>query len=100
MEQELAKRPRRTSQQIKLLLKEFTQANLSTKEFCILHALSEAAFYKWRSRYADGPSANKNTFIQLKSSSVLAGPSALFAEVKGIRLYQPVSACYLKELLA
>jgi len=25
---------------------------------------------------------------------------ALFAEVKGIRIYQPVTAAYLKELLA
>lgn len=99
MEQDLVKRVRHTSQEIKTLLEEFTQANISAKEFCMLHTISEAVFYKWRSRYGGSPSANKTNFIALKAPSVSLHQAALFAEVNGIRIYQAVEASYLKELL-
>lgn len=83
------------------MLKEFTDGGLTIKEFCILHNITEAVFHKWRSRYSDGLSNNKDGFVTLKqtgASRVLN--ETLFAEVNGIRIYQVVSAGYLKELLA
>jgi len=99
MKQQPIKRQRRTFKQIKILLDEFSRANLSTKEFCIRHNISEVSFYKWRSRYADGSVENKNNFVVLKQDAVALHPPALFAEVNGIRIYQLVSASYLKEFL-
>ena len=99
MEDQQIKRVRKTSAEIKLLLEEFDQGNISAKEFCLSHCISEAGFYKWRSRYRGSPSESKNNFVLLKEGAVPLPPSALFAEVKGMRFYQPVSASYLKELL-
>lgn len=59
MEREQNKRPRRTSLEIKNLLSSFTQSGLSVKAFCQIHSISEAAFYKWKSRYTVTPSENQ-----------------------------------------
>ena len=99
MEDQQIKRPRRTSAEIRKLLEAFSHAAISAKEFCMQHDISEAGFYKWRSRYGDSLSENKNDFILLKHTSNPLPESTLFAEVKGIRIYQPVAASYLKELL-
>jgi len=99
MEEQQNKRIRRTSVEIKRLLEDFNQAGIVAKEFCILHNISEAGFYKWRSRYSEVPQVKKNSFITLKNASVLPREGSLFAEVRGIRIFQPVAASYLKELL-
>jgi hypothetical protein len=99
MEDQKIKRSRRTSAEIKQLLEAFSRAAISAKEFCMQHDISEACFYKWRSRYGGSPSENKNDFVILKQTSVSVTESTLFAEVNGIRIYQPVTASYLKELL-
>ena len=100
MEDQQIKRPRRTSAEIKQLLEAFSHAAISAKEFCMQHDISEAGFYKWRSRYGDSPSENRNDFVILKQTSIPLPESTLFAEVKGVKIYQAVSASYLKELLA
>ena len=99
MEQEQIKRARRTSVEIINLLEEFSHCGMSAKEFCKLHSISEAGFYKWRSRQLNASTAKKNDFVILQQSSEVKTGSILFAEVKGIRLYQAVTASYLKELL-
>ena len=99
MEQEQTKRARRTSAEIKVLLESFTQSSMAAKDFCMLHRVSEASFYKWRSRYTNASAAKKNNFVILKESSAVQTGPMLFAEVKGIRIYQVVAASYLKELL-
>jgi ACT domain-containing protein len=100
MEQPQSRRPRRTSLEIKQLLEDFKLSSINAKEFCKTRGVSEGAFYKWRSRYELKSTAKQNTFVKLKVSSPLAPESGLFAEVNGIRIYQPVTALYLKELLA
>jgi transposase-like protein len=101
MEADQNKRRRRTSIEIKKSLEVFRQSGLSVKAFCKLHNISEAGFYKWRKRYADHAPLKKNSFIVLKPQPILAAAEpALFAEIKGIKLYQAVEASYLKELLA
>lgn len=100
MEQEQTKRARRTSVEIKNLLEAFSQSDLSAKEFCLLHSISEAGFYKWRARHVNTSISKKNDFVILRESSEVNNGSMLFAEVKGIRIYQAVAASYLKELIA
>jgi predicted acetyltransferase len=98
------KRPRirRSNEQILHLLEEFKKSGLSVKQFCMTHNLSKGTFHKWQSK-------NKNNFNRQKRNTGFAevhvlrsvGPvqTALFAEVNGIKLYQPVAAAYLKELV-
>jgi hypothetical protein len=101
MEQQLTTSPRtrRTKQQIKDLLTKFDKSDCTVKEFCLLHGMSPGTFYKWMSRYRN-VAEQKDTsagFAKVVIRSSL--PGTLFAEVNGIRLYQPVHAAFLKELL-
>lgn len=51
MELKQSKRDRRTSSEAKILLEAFSQSGVSAKDFCMLHGISEAGFFEWRSRY-------------------------------------------------
>lgn len=99
---ELATKPsrlRRNIRQIHDLLKEFDQGNVSAVDFCRQHKISKGTFYKWQSRYRR--KAEKKTGKSGFADIRILPPSspALFAEVNGIKIYQPVAASYLKELL-
>jgi hypothetical protein len=100
MEQLQPKRTRRTSVEIKQLLEDFKQGGTDANEFCKSNGITEGVFYKWRSRYGEKAVTKQNGFLDLETSSMLGYEPGLFAEVKGIRIYQAVSAQYLKELLA
>lgn len=93
---EQAKKSRRSSKEIKELLALFGSSGLSAKQFCLTNAISETVFYKWRGRYR--MAEQKNAFIPLQVAS--CSSPGLFAEVNGIRIFQPVSASFLKELLS
>jgi len=93
---EQIKRFRRTAKEIRQLLELFDSSGLSAKQFCITNGISETVFYKWRGRYRTVE--EKNDFIPLQVAT--SSSPVLFAEVKGIRIYQAVSASYLKELLS
>lgn len=92
------RRNRRTQEQIETLLIEFMKSGMTVREFCRQNNLSTGTFHKWQSRDKSKPVkiSNGSGFSSLVINSSLPG---LFAEVKGIRLYQPVSATFLKELL-
>ena len=92
---------RRNSQDIKVLLEEFAKGGLSVEAFCNKHNIGKSTFHKWQTRY-------KNKEVQPGSCAGFADihivvpgehTAALFAEVNGIKLYRPVTAAYLKELL-
>lgn len=98
---EQTKRPRRTSVEIKSFLEIFKQSGSNTKEFCKTHGINRAAFYGWKRRYALKVPLKKSSFLLLEQLPVPStSDPALFAEVKGIKIYQSVEASYLKELLA
>jgi transposase-like protein len=83
------------------LLDEFAKSNISVKDFCKTNGISAATFYNWRNRY--GTKAVEQTaepgFATLQITATTPESEAvLFAEVNGIRIYQPVPASYLKEL--
>jgi hypothetical protein len=104
MEQMNGKQPnlRRSKAQLLDLVKEYDKnPGLTIKAFCKLHQISEGSFYNARSRYlAKGASKQKPSGFIALSTTVLKEPAGnLFAEVNGIKLFQPVPADYLKALV-
>ncbi len=89
------RRPRRTAAEIEKLMAEFSSGSLKAGEFCSHHKISGATFSNWKSKYLNlsgmVPEQDGFNTIQLTAT-------ALFAEVKGIKVYQLVPAAYLKEL--
>ena len=86
--------------QIVELLEQFDKSNNTAAEFCRRHQINIASFHKWRSRYK--PAAISSTTTPGFASVEVIGAassSSLFAEVNGIRIYQPVSAAFLKALV-
>jgi hypothetical protein len=98
---QISPRSRRSKLQIQELLNEYEKSKLSVADFCKLHHISIKNFHRWKSRYkTNGVDKNKTssfaTLDVVDSTQFLPG---LFAEVKGIKVYQSVSASFLKELL-
>jgi Transposase len=92
-------RTRRTRQQIGDLLSEFSNTGWTIKEFCSAHHISPGTFHKWQARLKNKPAqqSNRPGFAEVQVGR--CSSDALFAEVRCIRIYQPVQAVYLKELL-
>jgi hypothetical protein len=91
----------RNEEKILFLLDEYKKSNLSIKGFCIENDISSASFHNWKKKYSKRmvkpgrqPGFAK---LQITPPAVVSAP---FAEVKGIKIYQWVTASYLKELLA
>jgi len=79
------------------LLQEQVESGQDMKSFCAGRGIAEGTFHNWKHRYgARGTAASSAGFATLQ---VLPDPG-LFAMVGGIRIYQPVSAAYLKELVS
>jgi transposase-like protein len=91
---------RRSPEEIQQLLEVFEKnGESSVKDFCQLHGIREATYYNWRKRYRSNASQPASEgFIAIVPSEKIAQPIVPFAEVKGIRIYQPVPAEYLKTL--
>jgi hypothetical protein len=91
-------RIRRTQQQIDDLLSAYEEGGYGVKEFCEMKGLNPGNFHKWLSRRKEA-GVSSPTSPGFSKLVVQASPTDhLFADVGGIRLYQPVSAAYLKEL--
>lgn len=89
----------RSKQEIKLLLKEHAQSGQSVKVFCAGLAIAEGTFYHWKKKFSKSNGmTEKAGFAPIEI--VPSACNTLFAEVGNIKIYQPVSAAYLKELLA
>jgi hypothetical protein len=97
-----SRRPQRNYQEISLLLEEFKTSGICTQEFCDKHGIPKGTFYTWKKRFKKKVAkASSSGFVKVSVSKALPGGSGpvLFAEVKGIRLYQEVSPSFLKALL-
>ena len=91
----------RSQEQIISLLEAYSKSNLRVKDFCAANNIIPGTFHNWKKKYG-GHYKKINEpagFASLQIQSSFAG-IALFAEVNGIRIYQPVTPAYLKELLA
>ena len=78
------------------LLQEQVQSGQSIKSFCAAQGIAEGTFHNWKQRYGVGEVPASGGFATLQ---VMPEPG-LFAMVGGIKIYQPVSAAYLKELVS
>lgn len=102
MDQSNTKRLRRTRSQIQELLSEFENSNTTVIQFCKTHHIKPPNFYKWKERYKNhvlqkAPSGFAE--LNVVSNCEVGVMPQLFAEVKGIKIYQAVAASYLKALL-
>lgn len=89
----------RSKQEIERLLIEHSRSGLSVKAFCAGLPIAEGTFYHWKKKFSkDIGASGKAGFAPIEI--VPSASNGLFAEVGGIKIYQPVSAAYLKELLA
>jgi len=93
-----SRRPRRNSQEISALLAKYNSSGLSVSEFCERHQIHKSNFQKWVSRSKQKSKKKKIRRSAFAKVQVTAPENMLFAEVNGIRIYQPVAAAYLKEL--
>src|SRR5450755_4552657 len=84
------------------LLEECRKSGMSVKEFAKSKGIHEATYYNWRNKYGSNQRKQKVrpgfTTIKINPSSSVQA-AGLFAEVRGIKIYQSVSAVYLIELL-
>jgi hypothetical protein len=78
------------------LLQEQVQSGQSIKSFCDAHGIAEGTFHNWKQRYGAGVAQASGGFATLQ----ILPERGLFAVVGSIKIYQPVSAAYLKELLS
>ena len=102
MEVEVAKPSgvQRSREEIISILEECRKSKLKVKEFVKIKGIHEATYYNWRNKYGSKPVKERSGFARIKISPTPATQAAtLFAEVGGVKIYQPVAAVYLKELL-
>jgi hypothetical protein len=78
------------------LLAEQAQSGQSIQSFCAVRGIATGTFHNWKHKYSSGPVQEPAGFATLQ---VVPQPG-LFAIVGSIKIYQPVSAAYLKELLS
>ena len=93
---------RRTSAEIRQLLREQEESSCSIKEFCAARSIVEGTFFNWRKKYSAGRQQTDN-FITLQLDKGNES-SSLFAEIEHpaktvIRLFRQVDPSYLKALL-
>ena len=85
----------RSEEQILSLLDEHEKSGFTVKEFCEVSDVNEATFYSWIKKYKKSEEEQKG----FASIEILPSPRPmLFAEVNGIKIYQQVTAEYLKAL--
>jgi hypothetical protein len=87
----------RSKSAIPELLQQQHQSGLSIQSFCMQHSIPSGSFHNWKKKFGTDEAISTEpsfTTLQIKPPA----SQQLFAEVKGIKLYQPVSAGYLKEL--
>ncbi len=84
------KRSRFSEEQIISLLKEH-QAGLSAKELCRKFGISDATFYKWRSKYSG---------MEVSDARRLKSLEAENAKLKKMLAEQMLDVATLKEMLA
>ena len=104
MEKPVAKKIRvfRSEETILNILAEYKKSGLSIKAFCIENSIASATFHNWKKKYSKRTvkPAKPTGFSALQITSPPAVAEPLFAAVKEIKIYQWVTAAYLKELLA
>ncbi len=104
METSAAKKLRvfRGEEAILNILADYKKSKLGIKAFCLEHNIASATFHNWKKKYSKRlvKPAKPSGFAKLQITSPATSGTPLFAEVKEIKIYQWVTAAYLKELLS
>ncbi len=77
------------------LLQEQSRSGQNIKTFCAAQGIAEGTFHNWKHKYGSEADARSG----FATVQIIPEPG-LFAMVGSIRIYHPVSAAYLKELLS
>lgn len=77
------------------LLQEQGRSGHNIKTFCAAQGFAEGTFHNWKHKYG----SEADTVSGFATVQIIPEPG-LFAMVGSIKIYQPVSAAYLKDLQA
>lgn len=91
---------RRSSEDIQGVIADFEKSGMSAKSFCRLHQIRRTYFERWLLRYGGKRPAKGFVPVSTPESSPVKQPGGLFAEYRGIKIYQKVDPSYLKSLLS
>lgn len=92
---------RRNKQQLLELIAEYDKTpGITIKDFCKLNKVTQGSFYTARKRHQAAVKKQTSGFIAIKRPVSDQTVATLFAEVKGIKLYQHVPVDYLKALIS
>lgn len=86
----------RRKAEIVKILQEQTESGQNIRSFCGVRGIACGTFHRWKQKYGSGEDAPGSGFAPLH----IVREVGLFAAVGNIRIYQPVSAAYLKELMS
>lgn len=86
----------RNKAEILKILQEQAQSGQNIKSYCAVQGIAGGTFHRWKQKYGTEEGVPPSGFAPLH----IMPEAALFATVGGIRIYQPVSAAYLKELMS
>ena len=91
----------RSEETILNIIADYKKSKLSVKAFCVQNNIASATFHTWKKKYSrrSVKPAKSAGFAALRITSPATSGAPLFAEVKEIKIYQWVTAAYLKELL-
>jgi hypothetical protein len=93
-----SRKQRRSKAQIIEMLDRFEKSGITVTAFCKQYKVGTKSFYRWQNRYGTASvQADKVGFATVDIA--IDSSAALFAEVKGIKIFQAVSPSFLKELL-
>jgi len=86
------------------LIAEQATSGQSIKSFCARHGIPSGNWFYWQKRYQQRnlQSDNDNgsfTLLQITPDAINYVESGIFAEYKGMKIFRPVSASFLKELI-
>jgi hypothetical protein len=102
MQPQSALRGTRTKQDMFELIAKHDKGARTVKEFCQLHGFTQGVFYYWQKKYhlENSEPGSQSGFVplQVEDTPQVGAHQGLFAEVRGIKLYQAVPAAYLNEL--
>jgi len=87
------------------LIAEQAASGQSIKSFCARHGIRSGNWFYWQKRYQQRNVESHNndngsfTLLQVTPDVVTSVESGIFVEYKGLKIYRPVPASFLKELI-
>lgn len=96
-------RPATKADRMKEIVNNYPCSGKTVSQYCAAHKIKGKTFYYWLRKYrnTEVPVLNKPTILPVNIDSIAVGGECqpLFAELLGIKIYQPVPAEYLLTLI-